>query len=102
MSRHPIRTHLQQRCRPVYAANREPFESAALEWWKLGSDKLGSVSVERFNRYCDIVNAFKKILGETAYSENVNLKEILPKQVDKEVPDSDTKNDDEMTAEDGS
>lgn len=80
----------------------EPFEYAALEWWKLSSDKLGSVSLERFNHYCDIVNAFKKILGATAFLENVNLKEILPKQVDKEVPDSDTKNDDEMTAEDGS
>ena len=80
----------------------EPFEYAALEWWKLDSDKLGSVSKERFNRYCDIVNAFKKILGATAFLENVDLKEILPKQVDKEVPDSDTKNDDEMTAEDGS
>ena len=79
-----------------------PFEYAALEWWKLDSDKLGSVSKERFNRYCDIVNAFKMILGTTASSENVNLKEILPKLVDKEVPDSDTKNDDEMTAEDGS
>lgn len=80
----------------------EPFEYAALEWWKLGSDKLGSVSVEKFNHYCDIVNAFKKILGETSYSENVDLKEILPKLVDKEVPASDTKNDDEITAEDGS
>lgn len=80
----------------------EPFEYAALEWWKLGSDKLGSVSVEKFNHYCDIVNAFKKILGETSYSENVDLKEILPKLVDKEVPASDTKNDDEMMAEDGS
>ena len=80
----------------------DPFEYAALEWWKLSSDKLGSVSLERFNHYCDIVNAFKKILGETSYSENVDLKEILPKQVDKEVPASDTKNDDEMTAEDGS
>lgn len=80
----------------------DPFEYAALEWWKLSSDKLGSVSVERFNHYCDIVNAFKKILGATAFLENVDLKEILPKQVDKEVPDSDTKNDDEMTAEDGS
>lgn len=80
----------------------DPFEYAALEWWKLDSDKLGSVSLERFNHYCDIVNAFKKILGETSYSENVDLKEILPKLVDKEVPASDTKNDDEMTAEDGS
>ena len=80
----------------------EPFEYAALEWWKLDSDKLGSVSLERFNHYCDIVNAFKKILGATAFLENVDLKEILPKLVDKEVPDSDTKNDDEMTAEDGS
>lgn len=79
-----------------------PFKYAALEWWKLSSDKLGSVSLERFNHYCDIVNAFKKILGATAFLENVDLKEILPKQVDKEVPDSDTKNDDEMTAEDGS
>lgn len=80
----------------------DPFEYAALEWWKLSSDKLGSVSLERFNHYCDIVNVFKKILGATAYSENVDLKEILPKLVDKEVPASDTKNDDEMTAEDGS
>lgn len=80
----------------------EPFEYAALEWWKLDSDKLGSVSIERFNHYCDIVNVFKKILGATAFLENVDLKEILPKQVDKEVPASDTKNDDEMTAEDGS
>ena len=80
----------------------DPFEYAALEWWKLDSDKLGSVSLERFNHYCDIVNAFKKILGATAFLENVDLKEILPKQVDKEVPDSDTKNDDEMTAGDGS
>ena len=80
----------------------DPFEYAALEWWKLSSDKLGSVSLERFNHYCDIVNVFKKILGATAFLENVNLKEILPKQVDKEVPASDTKNDDEMTAEDGS
>ena len=80
----------------------EPFEYAALEWWKLSSDKLGSVSLERFNHYCDIVNAFKKILGETSYLENVDLKEILPKLVDKEVPAPDTKNDDEMTAGDGS
>ena len=80
----------------------EPFEYAALEWWKLGSDKLGSVSVEKFNHYCDIVNVFKKILGATAFLENVDLKEILPKQVDKEVPDSNTMKDDEMTVEDGS
>ena len=80
----------------------DPFEYAALEWWKLSSDKLGSVSLERFNHYCDIVNAFKKILGATACSENVNLKEILPKLVDEKVPASDTKNDDEMTAGDGS
>ena len=80
----------------------DPFEYAALEWWKLSSDKLGSVSLERFNHYCDIVNAFKKILGATACSENVNLKEILPKLVDKKVPVSNTMKDDEMMAGDGS
>lgn len=79
-----------------------PFEYAALEWWKLDSDKLGSVSKERFNRYCDIVNAFKMILGTTASSENVNLKEILPKLVDKKVPVSNTMKDDEMMTRDGS
>lgn len=79
-----------------------PFEYAALEWWKLDSGGLGSISLERFNRYCDIVNAFKKILGETACSENVNLREILPKLVDKKVPTSNTMKDDEMTAGDGS
>ena len=79
-----------------------PFEYAALEWWKLDSDKLGSVSKERFNRYCDIVNAFKMILGTTASSENVNLREILPKLVDEKVPTSNTMKDDEMVAGDGS
>lgn len=79
-----------------------PFEYAALEWWKLDSDKLGSVSKERFNRYCDIVNAFKMILGTTACSENVNLREILPKLVDEKVPVSNTLKDDEMMTRDGS
>ena len=79
-----------------------PFEYAALEWWKLDSDKLGSVSKERFNRYCDIVNAFKMIMGTTASSENVNLREILPKLVDEKVPTSNTMKDDEMMTSDGS
>ena len=79
-----------------------PFEYAALEWWKLDSGGLGSISLERFNRYCDIVNTFKKILGETACSENANLKEILPKLVDEHVPVSNTMKDDEMMARDGS
>ena len=83
-------------------AKSAPFEYAALEWWKLDSGELGSVSKERFNRYCDIVNAFKMILGTTASSENVNLREILPKLVDKKVPTSDFLKDDEMMAGDGS
>ena len=83
-------------------AKSAPFEYAALEWWRLDSGELGSVSKERFNRYCDIVNAFKMILGTTASSENVNLREILPKLVDKKVPVSNTMKDDEMMAGDGS
>ena len=79
-----------------------PFEYAALEWWKLDPDKLGSVSLERFKRYCDIVNAFKMIMGTTASSENVNLREILPKLVDEHVSISNTMKDDEMMASDGS
>ena len=83
-------------------AKSAPFEYAALEWWRLDSGELGSVSKERFNRYWDIVNAFKMILGTTASSENVNLKEILPKLMDKKVPVSNTMKDDEMMASDGS
>ncbi len=83
-------------------AKSAPFEYAALEWWKLDSGELSSVSKERFNRYCDIVNAFKMIMGTTASSENVNLREILPKLVDEKVPVSDTMKDDEMMARDGS
>lgn len=83
-------------------AKSAPFEYAALEWWRLDSGELGSVSKERFNRYCDIVNAFKMILGTIASSENVNLREILPKLVDKKVPVSNTMKDDEMMAGDGS
>lgn len=82
-------------------AKSAPFEYAALEWWRLDSGELGSVSKERFNRYCDIVNAFKMILGTIASSENVNLREILPKLVDKKVPVSNTMKDDEMMAGDG-
>lgn len=83
-------------------AKSAPFEYAALEWWRLDSGELGSVSKERFNRYCDIVNAFKMILGTTASSENVNLREILPKLVDEKVPVSNTLKDDEMMTSDGS
>lgn len=83
-------------------AKSAPFEYAALEWWRLDSGELGSVSKERFNRYCDIVNAFKMIMGTTACSENVNLREILPKLVDEKVPVSNTMKDDEMMAGDGS
>lgn len=83
-------------------AKSAPFEYAALDWWKLDSDKLGSVSKERFNRYCDIVNAFKMIMGTIASSENVNLREILPKLVDEKVPTSNTMKDDEMMTRDGS
>lgn len=83
-------------------AKSAPFEYAALEWWRLDSGELGSVSKERFYRYCDIVNAFKMILGTIASSENVNLREILPKLVDKKVPTSNTMKDDEMMAGDGS
>lgn len=83
-------------------AKSAPFEYAALEWWRLDSGELGSVSKERFYRYCDIVNAFKMILGTIASSENVNLREILPKLVDKKVPVSNTMKDDEMMAGDGS
>ena len=83
-------------------AKSAPFEYAALEWWRLDSGELGSVSKERFNRYCDIVNAFKMLIGTTASSENVNLREILPKLVDKNVPVSNTMKDDEMMVGDGS
>ena len=83
-------------------AKSAPFEYAALEWWRLDSGELGSVSKERFYRYCDIVNAFKMILGTIASSENVNLREILPKLVDEKVPVSNTMKDDEMMAGDGS
>lgn len=83
-------------------AKSAPFEYAALEWWRLDSGELGSVSKERFYRYCDIVNAFKMILGTIASSENVNLREILPKLVDKKVPVSNTMKDDEMMAGDDS
>lgn len=83
-------------------AKSAPFEYAALEWWRLDSGELGSVSKERFYRYCDIVNAFKMILGTIASSEKVNLREILPKLVDKKVPVSNSMKDDEMMAGDGS
>ena len=42
------------------------------------------------------------IMGTTACSENVNLREILPKLVDKKVPTSNTMKDDEMMTRDGS
>ena len=83
-------------------AKSAPLQFRRSLWLKLDSGELGSVSKERFNRYCDIVNAFKMIMGTTASSENVNLREILPKLVDEKVPVSDTMKDDEMMARDGS
>lgn len=55
----------------------------ALEWGRLHPKKW-NVRSDKFNHYCDIVDAFKKLMREQALLEHLILEDLLPSKKDEE------------------
>lgn len=51
----------------------------ALEWKNLSLDELGNTQEAKYNRYCDIVDAFMGILREEAFKKGIMLDDWLKK-----------------------
>ena len=64
----------------------------ALEWGRLHPKKW-NVRSDKFNHYCDIVDAFKKLMQEQALLEHLILEDLLPNKKDEE-DDEDTEDED--------
>ena len=58
----------------------------ALEWGRLHPKKW-NVRSDKFNHYCDIVDAFKKLMREQALLEHLILEDLLPSKKDEEEDD---------------
>lgn len=64
----------------------------ALEWGRLHPKKW-NVRSDKFSHYCDIVDAFKKLMQEQALLEHLILEDLLPSKKDEE-DDEDTEDED--------
>ena len=63
----------------------------ALEWGRLHPKKW-NVRSDKFNHYCDIVDAFKNLVREQAFLEHLYLEDLLP---NKKVEENDEDTEDE-------
>lgn len=80
------RKDLTQAAAPMFDNND------ALEWGRLHPKKW-DVRSDKFNHYCDIVDAFKKLMQEQALLEHLILEDLLPSKKDEE-DDEDTEDED--------
>lgn len=71
------RKDLTQAAAPMFEKND------ALEWGHLHPKKW-NVRSDKFNHYCDIVDAFKKLVREQAFLEHLILEDLLPSKKDEE------------------
>ena len=71
------RKDLTQAAAPMFDDND------ALEWGHLHPKKW-NVRSDKFNHYCDIVDAFKKLVREQAFLEHLILEDLLPSKKDEE------------------
>ena len=71
------RKDLTQAAAPMFDDND------ALEWGHLHPKKW-NVRSDKFNHYCDIVDAFKKLVREQAFLEHLVLEDLLPSKKDEE------------------
>lgn len=60
---------------------------APLEWNHLSPKKWQTVRADKFNHYCDIVLAFKKLMSEQALRGHLKLEDLLPGGEDEEDED---------------
>ena len=61
--------------------------SAPLEWNHLSPKKWQTVRADKFNHYCDIVLAFKKLMSEQALRGHLKLEDLLPGGEDEDDED---------------
>ena len=60
---------------------------APLEWNHLSPKKWQTVRADKFNHYCDIVLAFKKLMSEQALRGQLKLEDLLPGGEDEDDED---------------
>lgn len=72
------RKDLTQASAPMF----ERFE--ALKWNLLSPKKWQTVRADKFNHYCDIILAFKKLMNEQALRGHLKLENLLPSGEDEE------------------
>ena len=53
-------------------------ENSPLEWGNVSMEEISPARFEKFNHYCDIVDGFKKLMRDQAFSEHLTLEELLP------------------------
>ena len=53
-------------------------ENSPLEWGKISMEEISPARFEKFNHYCDIVDGFKKLMRDQAFSKHLTLEELLP------------------------
>ena len=66
------RKDLTQAAAPLFEENKP------LEWGKVSKEKINTVRFEKYNHYCDIVDAFRKLMRDQAFSKHLTLEELLP------------------------
>ena len=76
-------------------AAAEMFDKYKTQAWNRLHPKTWKISFGKFNHYCDIVDAFNKLMREQAFQKYLNLEDLLPSKEDLEEEDSEKELDSE-------
>lgn len=71
------------------------FDENETQAWSRLHPKTWKISFGKFNHYCDIVDAFNKLMREQAFQKYLNLEDLLPSKEDLEEEDSEKELDSE-------
>ena len=71
------------------------FDKYKTQAWSRLHPKTWKISFGKFNHYCDIVDAFNKLMREQAFQKYLNLEDLLPSKEDLEEEDSEKELDSE-------
>lgn len=71
------------------------FDKYKTQAWSRLHPKTWKISFGKFNHYCDIVDAFNKLMREQAFQKYLNLEDLLPSGEDLEEEDSEEELDSE-------
>ena len=71
------------------------FDKYKTQAWSRLHPKTWKISFGKFNHYCDIVDAFNKLMREQAFQKYLNLEDLLPSEEDLIEEDSEEELDSE-------